>query len=191
MPRDLNPTHFENIEPYAADDKNTIQAIVETPRNQRQKYAFDPKTGAFRQSMLLPEGLQWPYDYGFIPQTLADDGDPLDLLFLGEEPTFTGCLIAARVLGIVKLKKNGTENDRVLGCPILQKGITQKSDAFGDVNDIPKDTMTSLCRYLVEYSQAEGNKLEFLGTQSRKKALKAIKTAHKAFEKQCRRKQKR
>ncbi|HEY1655239.1 MAG TPA: inorganic diphosphatase [Candidatus Tumulicola sp.] len=183
MSRDLNPTHYENIETFVKGEKRAVHAIIETPRNQRHKYAFDPKTGAFRQTMMLAEGLQWPYDYGFIPQTLAADGDSLDILYLGDEPTFTGCLVGARVVGIVRMEKNGEENDRILGCPLHQKGLTQKSDAFDDVDDIPNDTIEGICRYLVDYSQAEGNDLTFCGVKSRKTALKAIAKARRAFEK--------
>jgi inorganic pyrophosphatase len=183
MPPEINATHYENIDTFAGDRKRIVHAIIETPRNQRHKYAFDPKTGAFRQSMTLEEGLQWPYDYGFIPQTLAPDGDSIDILFLGDEPTFTGCLVQARVIGIVFIKKNGKENDRILGCPLHQKGLHQKADSFDEVDDVPKDTIESMCRYLVEYSQAEGNELEFRGTGSRKAALKSIARARKAFQK--------
>jgi len=184
MQAKLNPTHFEEIEPHPDDDKYVVQAIIETPRDQRHKYAFDPKTGAFRQTMVLPDGLEWPYDYGFIPQTLADDGDPLDILFLADEPTFTGCLVKARILGIVRLCKNGVENDRVLTCPLLQDGVSQSSDSFHEIDDVPKATLDNICRYLVEYSEAEGNHIEFRGTKSRKHALHAIERAHKAFKKQ-------
>jgi inorganic pyrophosphatase len=175
------PVH--NVPAWDSDKKDAVNAVIETPRNQRHKYSYDDKTSLYRLSMLLAEGLQWPYDYGFIPRTLADDGDPLDILYLGEEPTFTGCLVSARVVGVVRLKKNGEENDRILGCPLHQDGMTQKSDAFHDVSDIPGDTIDSICRYLVEYSAAEGNDLQFKGADSRKAALKAIKRAQHEFEK--------
>jgi inorganic pyrophosphatase len=172
----------ENLVPtWDDEDEHIVNAIVETPRDQRHKYAFDEKTGLYRQSILLAEGLQWPYDYGFIPRTLADDGDALDILFLGEEPTFTSCLVRARIVGIVRLKKNGEENDRILGCPTRQKGLTQKSDAYEDVGDIPEDTIRNICHYLIDYSEAEGNDLEFEGAHSRKAALKSIAKARKEF----------
>ena len=182
MAKDERPREL-CVEPWYDRDDNVANAIIETPRNQRHKYAFDEKAGMFRQSMMLAEGLQWPYDYGFIPGTLAADGDALDILFLGEEPTFTGCLLKARILGIVRLKKNGEENDRILGCPTPQKGLTQKSDAFDDVDDVPGDTIRNICRYLIDYSEAEGNDLEFEGAHSRKAAIKAIVKAQEAFEK--------
>lgn len=167
MEKSVNATPFEKIPALVEDEKDVVNAVIETPRDQRHKYALEPKYGIFRQKLLLPKGLSWPYDYGFIPRTKGDDGDPLDILYLGAEPTFTGCLVQARIVGIINLKKNGVENDRILGCPMPQDGLTQDTDAYKDVDDVPKDTMKSICRYLVEYSEAEGNKIEFLGAQSR------------------------
>lgn len=182
MKQRINPTHFENIPVFDDRKKNAVNSVIETPRNQRHKYAFVETFGLFAQKMLLPDGLLWPYDYGFIPRTLADDGDPLDVLFLGSEPTFTGCLVKARVLGVVKLKKNGVENDRIIARPMRQDGLTQDTDGFKDIDDVPPDTMKNICRYLVEYSESEGNTIEFEGTKSRKQAVQAIKAGIKAYE---------
>ncbi|HEY1977578.1 MAG TPA: inorganic diphosphatase [Candidatus Baltobacteraceae bacterium] len=184
--KQINPTNFEAI-PAFPDGKNSgerrVHAVIETPRDTRHKYAFDPKLGLFKLKLTLPEGMQWPYDYGFVPRTLADDGDPLDILVLNQIPTFTGCLLETRVLGIVRLKKNGVENDRVLAAPVVQPGVSQPSDAFADADDIPKDTMSDICRFLVEYSEEEGNRVEFKQVRSRKKAMAAIEAAMKTYEK--------
>jgi inorganic pyrophosphatase len=67
--------------------------IVETPKGSRVKYAFDFETGFFILSQALPEGMMFPFNFGFIPQTLAEDGDPLDVLILNEEPVVSGCLL--------------------------------------------------------------------------------------------------
>src|SRR5580692_1745772 len=179
MKSSVNPSHFEDIPTFVKDEKYVVNGVIETARDQRHKFAFVPDLGIFAQKMILPEGLSWPYDYGFIPRTLGDDGDPLDLLFLGDEPTFTGCLVKARILGIVKLKKNGVENDRILACPQRQKGVAQSSDAFDGVGEVPEATIHGICRYLVEYPEPEGNKIEFDGTQSRKHAIDAIERGRK------------
>jgi inorganic pyrophosphatase len=182
----INPTNYEAIPAFAAGNGNhgrRVHAVIETPRDTRHKYAFEPKLGIFKLKQTLPEGLEWPYDYGFVPRTLADDGDPLDVLVLSTIPTFTGCLLETRVLGIVRLKKNGVENDRVIAAPPRQSGVSQRSDAFDDIDDVPKETIGDVCRFLVEYSEEEGNKIEFRGVRSRKKAMAAIETAIKAYEK--------
>src|SRR5438270_7462999 len=88
----INPTHYEQIPTFPENEKDGgdhfVHAVIETPARQRHKYAFEPKYGAFQLKAVLAEGLSWPYDYGFIPQTLAEDGDPLDVLFLADESTF-------------------------------------------------------------------------------------------------------
>jgi inorganic pyrophosphatase len=180
----INATHFEDIPaiPDEADDY-VVHAIIETPRDIRHKYALEPKYGIFKLKQTIADGLQWPYDYGFIPQTLADDGDPLDIVFLCEAATFTGCLVEARVLGIIRLEKNGIANDRIVACPLRQKGVAQSSDRFDTIDDLPKKSMDSLCRFLVEYSSMEGNEITFVGVQSRKKAMASIDEKMKVFRK--------
>jgi inorganic pyrophosphatase len=185
--KQINPTHFEAIPAFVPAngkaERHFVHAIVETPRDTRHKYAFEPKLGIFKLKQTLPEGMQWPYDYGFVPRTLAADGDPLDVLVLSTIPTFTGCLLEARVLGIVRLKKNGVENDRLIAAPPRQTGVSQPSDAFDDVKDVPKETIADICRFLVEYSEEEGNTIEFKDVRPRKKAMAAIEAAMKTYEK--------
>lgn len=187
--KQINPTNFEAIPAFANDGKNGdrhVHAVIETPRDTRHKYAFEPKLGLFKLKLTLPEGMQWPYDFGFVPRTLADDGDPIDILVLNQIPTFTGCLLETRVLGIVRLKKNGVENDRLVAAPLPQAGVSQPTDAFTDVDDIPRETMDNICRFLVNYSEEEGNRIEFKEVRSRKKAMTAIEAAMETYDKKSR-----
>jgi len=183
--RDVNPTHFEHIPSLVkGSGGDLVHAIIETPRNTRVKYAFEPDFGVSKLKMVLPDGLQWPYDYGFIPQTLADDGDPLDVLVLGDFPTFTGCLIECRLLGLVRLVKDGTENDRLLAAPDRRKGVAQSADNFDDVADVPKSIIAGVCRFLVDYSQEEGHRIRFKNVKSKKKAIAALEIARSKYKKQ-------
>lgn len=178
----VNPTHFERIPTYPdPDDKSLVHAVIETPRNIRHKFALKPKYGILKLKQTIAQGLTWPYDYGFIPQTLADDGDPIDVIFLCDEPTFPGCLVEARILGIIRLKKNGVENDRIVACPTLMHGVSQTTDPFSDIDDLPAETVESLCRFLVDYSKDEDNAIAFESVQSRKKAKKSIADAVSAY----------
>ena len=185
MKNDINATHYENIPTFAdgGKDKYAIHVIIETPRDIRNKYRFDEENGIFKLGSVIAEGLTWPYDYGFIPQALGDDGDPLDVLFLADEPTFTGCLSDARLIGIIRLLKDGEENDRLLACPPRMKGVAQKTDDFDDIDDMPEDMMQSITTFLVQYSEEKKNKVEFKGVASRSKALKALETGHKSWKK--------
>jgi inorganic pyrophosphatase len=170
--------NYEHVAPFPPgskpEDDHLVNVIIETPRATRHKYAFDPKTGLFKLKTTIPEGLEWPYDYGFVPGTLGNDGDPLDILFLDDEPTFAGCFAEARLLGIIRLEKNGKENDRLLACAKHVDGIALSTDPYEKVDDLPKSSIDSLCHFLVEYSEGAGNKVIFKGVDGRKKALQAI-----------------
>ncbi|MDQ6780689.1 MAG: inorganic diphosphatase [Candidatus Eremiobacteraeota bacterium] len=183
---DINPTRFEEIPPFPEDakDKYVIHGIIETPRDIRHKYALHAKYGIFALRQTIPEGLKWPYDYGFIPQTIGEDGDPLDVLFMDDDPTFPGCLVQARLLGIIRLLKNGEENDRLVSCAPRFDGVSQRTDSFDDIDDVPKEIVDSMSRFLTQYSSEEDNEIEFKGVESRKKALQALGAGHKAWKKQ-------
>jgi inorganic pyrophosphatase len=92
--------------------------IIETPRGSRNKYKYNTETCRMKFSKVLPEGMMFPYDFGFIPDTKADDGDPLDVLVLSDEPMFPGCEVECRIVGVLRANQraNGKEkrNDRFI-----------------------------------------------------------------------------
>lgn len=183
----VNPTNYDAIPTYASERREKLlHAVIETPAQIRHKYAFVPKYGIMMLKDTLAEGLAWPYDYGFIPQTLADDGDPTDVIVINDTPTFPGCLLEVRILGAILLKKNGVVNNRLVACPKKKPGVTLKTDGYQRLADVPKDTMDGIERFLVEYSEVEGNKIEFEGTCSRKKAFAMIEADRKRRKKRAR-----
>src|SRR6266542_5988692 len=99
--------------------KGTCRDIIETPKGCRNKFDYDPESNLFMLGGLLPEGMMFPFDFGFIPSTLAEDGDPLDILLLMDAPAHVGCLIEVRLIGIITAEQTEdgkTEsNDRLLG----------------------------------------------------------------------------
>src|SRR5579864_9696384 len=98
--------------------KGVCRAIIETPKGCRNKFDYDPETGLFMLGGLLPEGMMFPFDFGFLPSTLGEDGDPLDILVLMDAPAHVGCLMDVRIIGIIKAEQTEggkTEsNDRLL-----------------------------------------------------------------------------
>jgi inorganic pyrophosphatase len=102
---------------FAAGGRN-LNVIVETPRGAGHKYRLDPETGLFKLGAFLPAGMWFPYDFGFVPGTLAEDGDPLDVLILMDDPSFPGCLVEARPIGVIEAKQTEEgrtfRNDRVI-----------------------------------------------------------------------------
>ena len=118
-----------------ASDSEIVPVVIETPRGSRNKYKLDEKSGRFRLSKIMPEGMVFPFDFGFFPGTRAEDGDPLDVLVLCEEPTFPGCQIDCRLAGVLltrQVEKGDTRskrNDRLVG-------IAQASVLFAEVREL-------------------------------------------------------
>src|SRR5579859_5794832 len=110
-----DPTRLASFD---KDLENRIQVIIETPKGSRNKFAFDPNQEVFALAKVLPAGMTFPYDFGFVPSTKAEDGDPTDVLVLMDEPAFPGCLLKCRMIGIIEgqqgKKKNGERNDRII-----------------------------------------------------------------------------
>jgi|SRR5579884_3494 len=183
----VNASNYEQIAPFpdeSSPEKDyLLNVIIETPRATRHKYAFDAKTGLFKLKSTIAEGLQWPYDYGFVPGTLGQDGDPIDALFLNDEPSFPGCFTEARLLGIIRLQKNGEQNDRLVTCAKRIDGISLSTDPYETIADVPKSVIDSLRRFLVEYSEGAGNRVQCSGVEGREKALEAVQRGIAAFQK--------
>src|ERR1700738_453524 len=110
-----DPTH---LQPFDEEDSDLITVIIETPQGSRNKYAFDPEERIFALKKVLPAGMAFPYDFGFVPSTRGGDGDPLDVLVLMDEPAFPGCKLTCRVIGVIQgeqgNKKKTERNDRVV-----------------------------------------------------------------------------
>src|SRR6202030_4736440 len=95
------------------------RAVIETPKGCRNKFDYDPDSGLFKLGGLLPEGMMFPFDFGFVPSTLGADGDPLDIMVLMDAPAHVGCLIEVRIIGVIGAKQvqhgKSEINDRLLG----------------------------------------------------------------------------
>src|SRR5436190_2069564 len=94
------PVGFSTLSPWTDDGELTV--VIETPKGSRNKYAFDPERDVFELKKVLPAGMSFPYDFGFVPSTIAGDGDPIDLLVLMDEPAFPGCVLTCRLIGVIE-----------------------------------------------------------------------------------------
>jgi inorganic pyrophosphatase len=171
-----NPTKLKPI-----DKKDGIlQVIIETPKGCRNKFAFDAKQRIFALKKVLPAGMAFPYDFGFLPQTLAPDGDPIDVLLLMDEPAFPGCVVEARLIGIIEGeqidRKKRIRNDRLLA-------IAEANHSYNYVKtfkDLPDQFLRELQDFFVNYHRLEGKEYKLLGCKGAQAALTLIKQAKKA-----------
>src|SRR6201988_1257910 len=109
--------------PHRLDPKSRVcQAIIETPKGSRNKFDYGPLSGLFMLGGLLPEGMMFPFDFGFVPSTLGEDGDPLDIMVLMDAPAHVGCLIEVRIIGVIQAEQREDgetkRNDRLLGAAV-------------------------------------------------------------------------
>ena len=182
----INATHYDRIPAYpsaAKKRRHIVNAVIETPKRSCHKFALDPEYGIIAFKELLPKTLEWPYDFGFIPQTLAPDGDPLDLILINDHGLFSGCLIKARILGAIRETKDGTENDRLIGVPLPSPGAPSPTDDYKKLSDVPANILQEITGFLVDYSAREGHKVEIKTISDADAAFKTVKATRKAFKK--------
>jgi inorganic pyrophosphatase len=151
-----------------------VHVIVETPHHTRNKFAFYEKYHVFRLNHTLRAGLSWPCDFGFIPNTLGLDGDPLDVALLIDEPCFPGCLVRARIVASFRIKKNGVRNDRFIACSVAMPGTGLWTDQVRTLSDLPERLVSDFETFLVDYSKFEGNRVKITGISEAFRAYEAV-----------------
>ncbi|MFL6540762.1 MAG: inorganic diphosphatase [Chthoniobacterales bacterium] len=157
-------------------DKETgnLLVIVDTPKGSRNKFAWDEKRRLFELTGILPAGAVFPYDFGFIPKTRGGDGDPLDVLILMDEPAFTGCLVATRLLGVIEAEqteKGKTQrNDRLIAVSASSR-TNGHLKTLGDLNDKLIDEIE---HFFISYNAAKGKKFKPLGRFGPERARKLV-----------------
>ena len=159
------------------------RAIIETPSGCRSKYDYDVKTGLFRLKTVLPDGMSFPVDFGFIPSTLADDGDPEDIMVLTDEPSATGALIDTRLIGVIEIEETEdgkTErNDRI----VAVAAISHLYAKIHELSDLGSDYTENLVRFWVNKNALEGKGVRVLGVKGPSQAVKLIQKAMKTAKK--------
>lgn len=171
-----NPIHLKPIDKR----DGLMQVIIETPAGSRNKFAFDEDQGIFALKKVLPAGMVFPYDFGFLPQTKAPDGDPIDVLLLMDEPAFPGCAVRSRLIGVIEGEqldgKARVRNDRLLA-------VAEANHMYANVRklkDLPAKWIEELEDFFVNYHNLEGKKYRLLGCKGEDAALRLVKEAQKA-----------
>ncbi len=158
----------------------TIQVIIETPKGSRNKFAFDEKQSIFIVKKVLPAGMAFLYDFGFLPRTLAPDGDPIAVLLLMDEPAFPGIAVRARLIGIIEGEqtegKKTNRNDRLLAVAEMNHEYAY----IKRLSDLPKKFLRELEEFFVNYHRLDGKRYKLLGCKKVDAAMRMIQKARRA-----------
>lgn len=156
---------------------DTFDIIIETPKGSTEKYALDEQSGRFRLKKILPAGMMFPFDFGIIPGTKGEDGDPLDALVICEFSSFPGIEIECRLIGAILAEQKGkngkgkVRNDRFFFVPVLSKQFAEVSD----LDDLPEKETREIETFFVHYNKAEGKEFTIIDTLNAKKAYKLLR----------------
>jgi inorganic pyrophosphatase len=156
--------------PTGREPPNVVNAIIEIPTNERNTFELDKELGIFRLDRVLHSAVHYPGDYGFLPKTLGDDGDPLDVLVLMKIPVFTGCLLECRPIGLFHLIDRGKADEKVLAVPLGDP----YSEGINELTDIPQHTLKEIEHFFQVYKDLEGVTTRTRGFEGAKEAREAI-----------------
>jgi inorganic pyrophosphatase len=163
----LNPWHDIPAGPHPPDQ---VTAYIEIPAKSRNKYELCKDTGLLRLDRVLYSAVHYPGDYGFIPRTLHEDNDPIDILVRIQEPTFPGCQIDARPIGVLKMLDKGEPDDKILAVP-CHDPLHQE---YFDIADLPTHYLKEVEHFFSIYKDLEGKRVEILGWGKSDEAMRLI-----------------
>lgn len=164
------------------EETGCVNVVIETARESRTKLAYDPDRGTFIVKMVLPQGMSFPFDFGFIPSTVGGDGDPLDVLVLMDEPVPAGTIVPARLVGVieaVQTEKDGTSetNDRLIA-------VAATHDLYSKVKkltDVPRTVTDQIEHFFISYNEQEGKRFKPKGRRGRKRAEELLARGRKEY----------
>jgi inorganic pyrophosphatase len=165
---------FKDI-PALAD--GCINVVIETPARTQSKYVYEKQLGIFKLKKVLPMGMVFPFSFGFIPNTLGGDGDPLDVLVIMDEPGWPGCLVTCRLLGVLQaVQKSGegeVRNDRL----IAVSEVTTLYQGIEQITGLNKSMVAQIESFFIEYNRQEGKTFIPGQWKDKKAAMKAVERA--------------
>jgi inorganic pyrophosphatase len=162
-------------EPFSATGE--VHVLIETPQGQPNKFKYDAELGALRLSRVLPVGMVFPYDFGCLPGTRAEDGDPLDVLVLMNAPAYPGTVVEARLIGVLrcmqgKQGKRAVRNDRLIA--VATEATTYHAR---ELRDLDRQFMAEIEAFFVDYNRIAGRRFEVIRRSGRKAAMAIVSGA--------------
>ncbi len=182
-----SPRHKTLSELGAFTKDDDLRVVIETPRGSRNKYSYDPECDCMQLSTVLPAGMVFPYDFGFIPSTLGQDGDPLDVLILMDQPVVPGCIVRTRLIGAIEAeqKEKGdswTRNDKLIAVATH----AQTHDGVKKISDLRPHLIAEIKEFFVTYNKLRDRKFRSTNEASPDEARRLVEAGLKSFEKERR-----
>ena len=154
-----------------------LPVLIEIPKGSRNKYEFDKDKGVIKFDRMLFSSVQYPTDYGFIPETLAADGDPLDALVLVWEPTFPGCMIETKPVAVFKMRDEKGDDEKILCVPLSDP----QWNHLDSLQDVPPHLVREIEHFFSIYKDLEGKEVEIIGWEDRDSAEAVIEECKKRY----------
>lgn len=154
-----------------------VNAIIEIPKDSKQKYELDKETGMLKLDRFLYSAVHYPGDYGFLPQTLWDDNDPLDIIILTNRPVYPMTLVSVRVIGVLRMQDNGEKDDKIIGV----YDCDPRYKEYQSIKDIPTHIIAELKHFFETYKQLQGKECKILQILDKQDALKDIELGRKLY----------
>ena len=160
-----------------------VVAVIETPSQSGNKLKFDEDLGVYRLDRVLPAGMTFPFDFGFIPQTLAEDGDPLDVIVLLDSPAQTGCVVLARLIGVIEAEqqergaRSWQRNDRLVAVVGGPKGHA----TLRSLDDVDPFRLQAIESFFANFHELDGERVRVIARRGIAAAEAAIRKAHDTF----------
>src|SRR5450432_1849174 len=166
----LHPWHGAH---YGAEAPHLVNALIEIPQGSKSKYEIDKKTGLLKLDRVIYSSFHYPVNYGFIPQTLGQDADPLDILVMCSESIQPLCLVEATVIGNMQMIDNGEKDDKIIAVATYDPTVNH----ITSVNDLPKHFIAVLRNYFENYKVLENKVVEIDEFQDKETAFEIINEA--------------
>ena len=170
-----NPWH--DVKAHEESPK-VVKAIIEIPKDSSVKYELDKETGMLMLDRFLYSAVHYPGDYGFVPQTLWDDNDPLDIIVLTGRPVYPMTLACVRVIGVLRMIDGDESDDKIIGV----YNQDPRFNEFTDLKDIPEHSLKELKSFFEKYKQLHGKTCQVPQIEGREEAMKAIERSQKMYQ---------
>ena len=176
----MNPWHDVEL----GDDLETsFRAVIEIPKGSKVKYELDKRTGFLCVDRVLHSAVHYPANYGFLPQTFCDDGDPLDVLVLGQEPVVPLCVLRGRAIGVITMSDEKGQDDKIIAIHIDDPEYAH----YRDVGELPPHRLRELERFFLDYKVLEDKVVNVKGLRGRREAVDTVRAAVKLYRERIKR----